>query len=73
MSVMLQNSFSLSNLSCNVNNANGWYGGSGDGGILAVSRGQTRQRGRGNSLVVVTVWQQKCGSTATAASWWMQW
>jgi hypothetical protein len=58
MSVMLQNLFSSSNLSCNVDNANGQYGGSGDGGILVASRGQTRQRGRGNSLVVVAVWQQ---------------
>jgi hypothetical protein len=37
MSVMLQNSFSLSNLSFNVDNGEGWYGGSGDGGILVVS------------------------------------
>jgi hypothetical protein len=58
MSVMLQNSFLLSNLSRNVDNANGWYGGSGDGGILVVSQQQTWQRGRGNSLVVVAVWQQ---------------
>jgi hypothetical protein len=58
MSVMLQNSFSLSNLSCNVDNADGWYVGSGDGGMLVVLRRHTWQRGCGNSLVVVAVWQQ---------------
>ncbi len=75
-SVILQNSFSLSNISCNVDNGNG-------GGLLvAVAAWRCRQRwrqhgvsGGGGSLGVTLRWRWQRGggnSVAVAAVWWQQ-